>query len=41
MDLSGLVDDGLVSLGVWVGKTRFVEVIEFEGNDVERAHRFL
>ena len=37
MDLSGFVDDGLVKFGVWVGKTCFVEVTEFEGSDVDRA----
>jgi len=40
MDPSGLVDDGLVKFDVWFRKTCFVEVTEFEGSDVGRAHRF-
>jgi hypothetical protein len=40
MDPSGLVEDGLVRLGVWFRNICFVEMTEFEGSDVGHAHGF-
>jgi hypothetical protein len=40
MDPSGLVEDGLATLGVWFRNICVVEMTEFEGSDVGQPHRF-